>query len=41
MAYESFKVSETDPFIRECIADAMNDFQGEPDEVRIQISMSL
>lgn len=41
MAYDTFTVSENDPFIMECIADAMQDFQGEPDEVRIQISMSL
>lgn len=38
---EEITVSENDKYIKQCIQEALEDFQGEPDDITIQITMTL
>lgn len=41
LIYESYAVHSDDPVIGMCVAKTIESFQGEPDSVRIRISMEL
>jgi len=41
LIYTSYLVSEDDPEIIKCIQEAKLNFQGEPDEITIKISMEI
>jgi hypothetical protein len=41
LQYDMFTMSDTDPFILECIDEARKSFQGEPDDIIIKTSMTV
>jgi len=41
LVYNEFLVSENDPEINKCIAEAKKNFDGDPDEVTIRISLEI
>lgn len=41
LLYESYCVHPDDPVIKQCIARALKDFNGEPSDVKIRINLEL
>jgi hypothetical protein len=41
LIYESYFVHPDDAIIKECIAKALKDFNGEPSDIRIRINLEL
>jgi hypothetical protein len=39
--YESYLISERDKIILDCIAEAKQNFQGEPESVQVKIHMEI
>ena len=39
--YEVFEVSDTDPIIQECIKETLENFDGTPDSVKVNITMEV
>ena len=39
LIYESYTVSEEDPIIKDCIARTLRDFNGDPSDIRLKISL--
>jgi hypothetical protein len=41
LLYETFTMSPNDPVITQCINEALEGFQGEPEDIKIQTLMVL
>ena len=41
LVYEAYSVSDSDPLIQKCIREAMENFQGEPENVQVKIHMEI
>lgn len=41
LTYEEYRVSEDDPTIKGCIARALKNFNGEPTDIRLRISLTV
>jgi hypothetical protein len=41
LLYEPYQVSHDDPIIKQCIAETLEGFKGEPERVTIRISLDL
>lgn len=41
LIYDACSVSENDPIIEECINQAVKEFNAEPDDIRIKISLEV
>ena len=41
LIYESFTFVDTDPIITKCIKEVVDEFKGEPDDIRIKAKMVI
>lgn len=41
LIYEDYTATDTDPIILQCIDDAKKNFQGEPEDIQIKISLEI
>ncbi len=41
LVYQEFTVSENDPFIQECIQEALKNFEGDPDSIQVKIHLEI
>lgn len=41
MIYETYSLCDTDPIILDCIEEAKNNFEGEPESIQIKIHMEI
>lgn len=41
LEYESYTVDENDPIIRKCIEETVQEFQGEPDDIKVIITLEI
>jgi hypothetical protein len=41
LIYETYSATEDDPVILRCIEDAKKNFEGEPEEITIKISLEI
>ena len=41
LIYDPYMVSENDKVIQDCIDAAIKDFNGEPDDVKVKITMEI
>lgn len=41
LQYESYEVSESDPIIQECIRELSKEFNGDPTDITVKITMSI
>lgn len=39
--YKSITVDENDPVIKQCIEETLENFDGEPDDIRVVITMEI
>jgi len=39
LVYESFMMDENDPIITQCIKETVDEFKGEPDDVKLKACM--
>jgi len=39
LIYEEFTANITDPIIEKCIKEVLDNFQGEPDKIKVRISL--
>jgi hypothetical protein len=39
--YETYTVDENDPVIQDCIKETLENFDGEPDSVKVTITLEL
>ena len=41
LIYEDYTVSDSDPLIRRCVAEAKQDFKGEPEKIQVKILLEI
>ncbi len=41
LVYNTYCANDSDPFIQECIQEAKKQFEGQPDSIRIKISIEV
>ena len=41
LCYNEYSVSETDPFILQCIEEAKKNFNGDPEQINIKIHLEI
>jgi len=41
LMYDSYAICENDPFIKALIDDAVKEFNSEPDDIKVKISMEF
>ncbi|HWY36249.1 MAG TPA: hypothetical protein VNX68_16505 [Nitrosopumilaceae archaeon] len=41
LVYEPYSICENDPIIQEAISQAVKEFNAEPDDIRVKISMEI
>lgn len=41
LVYENYSVSEDDPIIKDCIQKTLENFDGEPNNISVKITMEL
>lgn len=40
-SYEIYTIDENDPFVKQCIDETLENFDGTPDSVKVTITMEL
>lgn len=41
LSYDDYVVSENDPIIKDCVARALKNFNGEPTDIKVRISLTI
>jgi hypothetical protein len=41
LTYESYSVDENDPTIKKCVEETIQEFQGEPDDIKVIITLEI
>lgn len=41
LMYDAYSIHEDDPFIKALVADAIKEFNSEPDDIKVKISMEF
>ena len=41
LIYDSYSIADNDPLITKCVNDAIAQFQGEPDSVKVKINIVI
>ncbi len=41
LSYDDYVVSENDPVIKDCVARALKNFNGEPTDIKIRVALTI